>query len=332
MSALTSLQQKFRKLVFLEHHPESGEVFLKQRRVFTLPSKAGWMFLPLLLLLFVTSVNYNLNLGFALTFVLAACAGINAFLGFRNLAYLHLLAGPVAPVFAGEEAQFTLHLINRRKHFRYALHLGFAAKGHPDQTVDIAPESRSTRQLSCLASHRGSMPIPRVRLQTWFPLGLLRAWSTWLPDVEVLVYPQPEPFAPPLPGSGASGNEGQGQTGEEDFAGVRVYQSGDLLKHLAWKHIARVDLDAGGSLMTKQFSGGSGRDILLDFASLPDTLDLELRLSRMTSWVIAADACGLAYAFQLGATRYAAASSPLHRSDCLRALALHALPSGRSVA
>ncbi|MBC7405510.1 MAG: DUF58 domain-containing protein [Cytophaga sp.] len=323
MSALTSLQQKFRRLVFLEHRPESGEVFLKQRRVFTLPSKAGWMFVLLLLVLFIASTNYNLNLGFALTFILGGCAWINAFMGFRNLAYLHLLAGPVAPVFAGEEAQFTLYLINRRKHYRYALYLGFAAKGHPEQTVDIAPHSRAMLQLSCPTTRRGRLPIPRVRLQTWYPLGLLRAWSTWMPDTQALVYPQPEPFAPPLPMTGAASKKGQGSAGDEDFSGVRVYQVGDALKHLAWKHIARVDLDAGGSLITKQFSGGSASDILLDFSSLPSNLDLEIRLSRMSSWVLQADASGLAYAFRLGATEYPAAIGEPHRADCLSALALY---------
>ncbi len=323
MSALTALQEKFRRLVFLEHQPESGEVFLKQRRVFTVPSKAGWMFILLLLVLFIASTNYNLNLGFALTFVLGGCAWINAFMGFRNLAYLHLSAGPAAPVFAGEEAQFSLHLINRRKHYRYALHIGFAAKGHPEQAVDIAPHSRSTLQLSYPTLRRGWLPIPRVRLQTWFPLGLLRAWSTWMPDAKVLVFPQPEAFAPPLPLTGAANKDGQGLAGDQDFSGVRVYQDGDALKHLAWKHIARVDLDAGGNLITKQFSGGSASDVLLDFASLPGNLDLELRLSRMTSWVLEADASGLAYAFRLGAADYPAATGDAHRMDCLSALALY---------
>ena len=320
---LINLQRKFRQLVFLEHRPESGEVFLKQRRVFTVPSAPGWAFVVLLLILFIASTNYNLNLGFALTFVLAGCGFVNAFLGFRNLAYLHLLAGPVAPVFAGEEAQFNLHFSNRRKHWRYALYVGFSAKGHPEQAIDIAPNSRSTLQLSCPTLRRGRMQIPRVRIQTYFPLGLLRAWSTWMPDTQALVFPQPELFAPPLPVTGAANKDGQGQAGDEDFSGVRVYQAGDAMKHLAWKHIARVDLDAGGSLITKQFSGGSASDVLLDFSSLATNLDVELRLSRMTNWVLQADAAGLAYAFRLGALEYSAAIGASHRIDCLSALALY---------
>jgi len=320
-----SLQQRFRRLVCLEHRPETGEVFLKQRRVFTLPGKAGMVFMLLLLVLFIAATNYSLSLGFALTFVLGACAWVNAFLTFRNLAYLHLLAGPVQPVFAGEEAQFTLHLINRRKHQRYAVWIGFSGKGHQEQPVDIAPHSRTSVQLSVQAMERGWLPIPRVRVQTWFPLGLLRAWSTWLPDARALVYPQPELHAPPLPYAGNSQADGQGHAGNEDFSGVRAYRTGDAIKHLAWKHIARLGAESGAPLISKEFAGGSASDLTLDYERLPRTMETELKLARMTRWVLEADATALPYAFSLGGIRYPARTGQAHRLECLRALALHEL-------
>lgn len=325
MNPLTYIEQRIKKVVLLEQFPEPGEVFLRQRRVFTLPSKPGFMFLLMLGVLFIASTNYSLNLGFALTYVLGGCAWVNTFYGFRNLAYLHLAAGVAAPVFAGEEAQFTLHLINRRKNHRYALHVGFASAGQAEQTVDIAPDSQVTIQLAQATTRRGLQAIPRVRLQTWFPLGLLRVWSTWLPAVQVLVYPQPEANPPPLPFAGVANQDGQGHAGDEDFSGVRAYQSGDALKHLAWKHIARIDLDAGGNLITKQFSGGSASDLLLDFSQLPAQLDLELRLSRMTSWVLAAEATAMPYAFRLGSSYFPAANGEAHQASCLQALALYGL-------
>ncbi|MDY7538726.1 DUF58 domain-containing protein [Undibacterium sp. RTI2.1] len=325
MSLFTNLQTRFRKMVFLENKPETGEVFLNQRRVFTLPSKPGWMFLLLLITLFIAATNYNLSLGLALTFVLMSCAWVSVFLGFRNLAHLHLLAGTAQPVFAGEDAQFTLHLINRRKYARYAVWVSFSSKDAAQHAVDIAAFSRTSIQLSCSSETRGYLPIPRVRLQTWFPLGLLRAWSTWLPDVQALVYPRPELNAPPLPYQGSEKNDGRGHAGSEDFSGVRAYQTGDALKHLAWKHIAKVDVAAGGQLVTKQFSGGSASDIMLDFSSLPKNMDVELKLARMTSWVLEADANAQPYGFRLGGNHYAPATGQAHRLDCLRALALYEL-------
>lgn len=323
----TSLKKRLRKIVFLEHKPESGEVFLNQRRVFTLPSKPGLVYVVLLLLMFLAATNYSLNLGFGLTYVLGGVALVNVFYGFRNLAYLHLLPGSARAVFAGEETEYTVYLINRRTHPRYAISVGFAEKGHPEKFVDIAADSRVAVQLSYPTTNRGLQAIPRIRLQTSYPLGLLRAWSTWLPDANALVYPQPEANPPPLPMSGAGQKtETPGHAGDEDFAGVRAYQPGDPMKHLAWKQIAKVDTALGGSLVTKQFAGGSGSDVMLDFAALPRNMDTELKLSRLTSWVLEADQRGLTYGFKLAQTQYPPTTGPEHCEACLRALALYEIP------
>jgi uncharacterized protein (DUF58 family) len=322
MMLLSQIKAKFRRLVFLEKSPEVGELILKQRRVFTLPSKAGLLFCGMLIILFLTSTNYNLNLGFGMTYLLIGVAIVSVFFTFRNLAYLRLNATAGAPVFAGESAQFSLHINNPHTLERFAIHVGFLEKGHVDQIIDVSKQDRLTIQLAYPSAHRGYLPIRRIRFQTWFPLGLLRAWSTWLPDTKVLVYPTPETFPPPLPYIGETQNEGVRSIGDEDFSGVRNYHLGDPLKHLSWKHIERVDLDAGGNLVSKQFSGGSAGDLLIDFDSLPTNFDLELRLSRMTSWVLEADRLGLAYAFKIGVIHYRAAATESHRHACLSALAL----------
>ena len=160
-------------------------------------------------------------------------------------------------------------------------------------------------------------------MHTRFPLGLLRAWSYWVPDTKVLVYPYPEPSAPPLPMVGREKEDGEGRAGHDDFAGIRAYQIGDSMKLLAWRQIARIGTDSNGALVSKHFEGGAASELCLDFALLPQAMDLELRLSRMTRWVLDAEAQGLAYAFRLHDIYFAAALGPAHREACLRALALH---------
>lgn len=326
---LSRLEHWFRKRahkwMFANRGPESGEVFLGQRRVYIVPTHPGLLFCVMLIALFIGSVNYNLSLGFGFTFLLAACALIDMHLTFRNLAHLHLKAGRAAAVFAGEDAQFELHLINRSKLHRYAIWLDFVGDGLPkvQQPADIAPHATQTVLLSTPAAERGWLPAPRVRLQTRFPLGLLRAWSYWRPFAKALVYPRPEEEAPPLPLSGAEEKDGDGQAGHDDFAGIRGYQAGDSLKRLAWRQIARVDVDLGGTLVTKHFEGGGAAEVALDFSELPRSMDIELKLSRMTRWVIEAEARGLPYAFRLGTTRLGPALGPGHQETCLRALALY---------
>jgi uncharacterized protein (DUF58 family) len=319
------LRTRLNKWVFQLRDAEPGEVFLNQRRVFIMPTRAGLAFVVLLMMLFVGAVNYNLSLGFGFTFLIAGCALIDMHLTFRNLAHLYLRAGRAQPVFCGEEAQFELHLMNRRQHDRYALWLGFLGDGAPgvEHATDVPANTTTNIALSTHAGRRGWLPAPRVRLQTRFPLGLLRAWSYWQPDLRALVYPRPELQAPPLPMQARSDDTGSGSAGHDDFAGIRAYQPGDQLKHLAWRQIARIDLDAGGTLVTKHFEGGAASELCLDLAELPRNMHLEDRLSRMTRWVLDAEAAGLPYAFRLGGEFYPAALGPAHQAACLSALALH---------
>ncbi|NEX60599.1 DUF58 domain-containing protein [Noviherbaspirillum galbum] len=318
-----SLRQRASRWMFRHRGPEAGEVFLNQRRVYILPTHPGMVYFVMLLALFVGSINYNLSLGVAFTFLLAGCGLMGIHLTFRNLAHLALTAGRAHPVFAGEDAQFELYLTNRRRHDRYAIWLDFQADERPElaKAADVAGNATQGITLASRAAERGWLQAPRVRLQTRFPLGLLRAWAYWHPDLKAMVYPRPEDNAPPLP-LGENGEDGTGAAGDDEFAGVRGYQAGDSLKRLAWRQIARLDPDIGGNLVTKHFEGGAAAEVVIDLRALPARMDIEARLSRMTRWVLEAEARGIPYAFALGTTRLPAALGPAHRDACLRAMAL----------
>lgn len=319
--------------------PEPGEVILTQRRVFILPTNAGLGYGALLVVMFIGSINYNLSLGFALTFLVAACAVIDIHLTFRNLAYLHLSATCVSPVFAGEDAQFALLLTNKRVHARFAIRVGFIGQRAihtrdgtrptplPMQPVDIAAMTHTQLLVPAPSTVRGWLPAPRVRLTTCFPLGLLRAWSYWHPQISALVYPCPETGAPPLPRTGTASTAGLAGHGVQDeFAGIRTYRPGDSVRHLAWRQIARMEADPGSPLMTKQFDGSKTSDLLFDFDALPHNLPLEARLSRLACWILEAERRTIAYGLRLGTTQLGTGLGPAQQHACLRALALYQGP------
>ena len=302
---------------------DRGEVELNQRRVYVLPTRAGLGFSALLLTLLIGSVNYNLGLGFGLTFVAAACGLVDMITTYRNLAHLHLRPGRAGAVFAGEDAPFELLLANRTRLSRFAVWVDIDTEKDPRHAVDVPAGGGATVVLSSASSRRGWMKAPRVRLATRFPLGLFNAWSYWQPDSRALVYPFPEQDAPPLPVSGRPHPDGAGSAGSDDFAGVRSYQPGDPLRQLAWRHIARLDPSLGGQLVTKQFEGGALDELVLDLDALPPRLDLELKLSRLTRWVLEAELRALPYALRLGRHSIEAALGPAHQAACLEALALY---------
>ncbi|MBK7416335.1 MAG: DUF58 domain-containing protein [Dechloromonas sp.] len=137
------------------------------------------------------------------------------------------------------------------------LGLGLQAPGNPGIGTQIAPEESSEIAIPVLATQRGWMMLPRVRLSTVYPLGLLYAWSYLQPDMRCLVYPKP--ITTPLPPEQSTSMAGEryGDGGQEDFAGFRNRQPADSLRHVAWKACAR---DAGQRpLLVKQFAGGANR-------------------------------------------------------------------------
>ena len=54
--------------------PLSDTLVLTQRNVYILPTRAGWLLAASLMVLLIASINYQLNLGYLLTFLLAGSA------------------------------------------------------------------------------------------------------------------------------------------------------------------------------------------------------------------------------------------------------------------
>ena len=296
----------------------AGDRRLTRRNIFVLPSRAGALFLAVVVTMLITAINYQLSLGYALTFLLGSAAVVGLLHTFRNLARLTLRAGRAEPVFAGQLAEVTLIARNESTLERYALSLHTATMAQPEY-FDLAGNAEHFVSIALPTQQRGWMQVPALTLTTTFPLGLWRAWARWKPALRVLVYPHPETAAPPLPASAAVGGEGTAQgRGQEDIAALRPYAAGDSPRLIAWKAIART---ASETLITKEFEGGDLGELSLDWAQLPSSMDVEARLSRLTRWVLDADAAGVRYALSLPGRHLDLDAGPVHRARCLEALA-----------
>lgn len=294
---------------------------LGQRRIFILPTRAGLVFAVALAVMLVGAINYNLALGHALVFLLAGLGLVGMIHAFRNLVGLEIAGGRSTPVFAGETAHFPLHLRNRRTEPRLALAL--RAGDGPLVMADVAADGESEVALPVPAACRGWLDLPRVRLESRYPLGFFVAWSYPRPALRCLVYPQPLPCPlPPAQPVAAMGEQG-GAAGREDFAGLRPRQPADSPRHVAWKAAAR--LGDAQPLPVKEFAGGAREELWLDWESLPEGDD-ETSLSWLAGWVLAADAIGLPYGLRLPGREWPPASGAAHRGRCLETLALWGLP------
>jgi uncharacterized protein (DUF58 family) len=299
--------------------PERGTVVLGHRRVYIVPTRAGWIFAATLGILLVGSINYALQLGFALTFLLAGMGLAAMVHTTRNLARLAVSAGRAEPVFAGERAKFRLHLDNRMPLERPAILVRHPASG-AHQVLDLPAASAGEAVLGVPAARRGWLPLGRVMLETRFPLGLFRAWSYVALEARCLVYPRPERTPLPAPAADAAAGAARAQAqGADDFSGLRAYQPSDSPRHVAWKAVARAE-----HMLTKQFSGAASAELWLDWSLTAGAADAEQRLSRLCGWVLGAEQAGVRYGLRLPGLEIAPGRGEEHRAACLQALALHA--------
>ena len=316
-----NLRQRISDWIFRARFPEQPPVVLTQRRIFILPTRTGYFFAFVLLLLLIASINYSLSLGFLLTFLLASMGSVSMLHTFRNLARLSISPGKGEPVFAGDIAQFALVFSNPgMPRFSVGARRTRAARHDSAEPVfaDVGESGNTTLHLPVRAEHRGRLSCDRVEVFTEYPTGFFHAWSYVDFGSRCLVYPRPDPGAGALPLDAHA--VGQGNIpirGDEEFQSLRAYRPGDTPRQIAWKALAR-----GQGLLVKEFGTTASADLWLDFDMLPG-LPVEQRLSRLTWWVLEAERAQVPYGLKLPTHSMRPLTGTRHRDACLEALALY---------
>ena len=331
-STTAYLQTRFRAW-FENRLPMTDQVTLTQRTVYILPTRPGLMLGVTLLTLLVASINYQLNLGYLLTFLLAGSAlvGMHVCHGTLRGIAMHLIA-PSAH-YAGTMAAFDIKLSNEKRSIRHGIGLSVlsatvkSTKQDHWSWADVPAQGSSTVQVAFKPERRGLHRLPTLTAETRFPLGTFRVWTVWRPAAQVLVYPAPEANPPSLPPgeprSGGATHIAQAQTSAE-FDGVRAYRRGDPLKLVVWKKAAKADENdsrESGGLVVRDTQQAQRHELWLDFAQA-GAGGKEQKLSRLCAWVLAAEKLALDYGLRLPALEIKPASGEAHKRQCLEALAL----------
>jgi len=317
-------RQRFRGW-FENRLPLSDHITLTQRTVYILPTRPGLMLGVTLMILLVASINYQLNLGYLLTFLLAGSALIGMHVCHGTLRGLALHLQAPGAHYAGATAPVDIRLTNTRRATRHGIGLSILDSRASKYWVwtDVPGQGNSTVQVAFKPTGRGLHRLPTLTVETRFPLGTFRVWTVWRPAAQVLVYPAPESHAPPLPPgeprSGDAANASRARdTGELD--GVRGYKRGDPLRLVVWKKAAKAD-KTGNGLVVRDSAQANTYELWLDFMQA-GTADMEHKLSRLCAWVLAADKQAVVYGLRLPSLSIAPASGEVHKRQCLEALAL----------
>ena len=302
--------------------PFCDSTTLTQRNVYILPTRPGFMLAATLLVLLVSSINYQLNLGYLLTFLLAGSAVVGMHICHGTLRGMTMNLVAPSPEFMGASAVIGVNVVSNRKRWRHGI--GVSVLGQKAWSwTDVAPLSSSLVHVAFKPLQRGLQRVPSLTAETRFPLGTFRVWTVWRPAAQVLVYPAPEKHPPPLPpGEPKSGQASHAQRSSSgDFDGVRPYRRGDPLRQIVWKKAAKAD-----ELVSRNAEQTQAYELWLDSAQtgLPASTPAqqEARLSRLCAWVLQAEKSGLTYGLRLGSALVKPGTGDAHKRRCLEMLAL----------
>ena len=287
--------------------PREMRAVLDRKRIYVLPTRQGLFFSLILFLMLTGSINYDLSLGFALTFLLASIFLTSSYRAFSNLSGIALSPMRIRPVFAGEEAHFRIFL-DGGGHARSGI--GILAEGNV-LTLDF--DRSGIAQFGMMTEKRGWLQPGRFTIHTLHPLGFFRAWSYVELAMPCLVYPKPIESALDSAGGEPQDSRRAG-AGSEDFAGLRAYRPGDPASRIAWKRASML-----GTLQTKVYEEPEGGGQLwIEWDKVAG--GVEERLSRLTALVLAAK--DARFGLRLPGKTIPLGEGEPHRLRTLEALAL----------
>lgn len=258
--------------------PREEKVTLEQSKIFIVPTRQGLLLLMIAAMILLLAINFESSLNYALAFWLISMLWVAVHLTFRNLSGLTIEAHAGNLVCVGDVAEVTLKLSSKKKVNRGVLELIHEDWGSVHAWL---PEQQAEIRIPLKAFSRGPVLLPRFRIETRYPFGLVVAWTNLLIDVKAWAYP--EGMAYDRTSDQSDGDDEQSindhffKSGSEDFHSLRSYVPGDPIKRLHWPGFSR-DL-----LLVKSFSDYQSSDEMIDWAHFPGVPD-ELKLSAIAHY------------------------------------------------
>jgi len=241
-------------------------------------TKSGIIFLGLMGLLYLSSMQSQSGLLFFIIGILFACYILNIYCAFRSLKWIEVNLPFSIKMMEGEKSRVTISVKNNAhspqgmieiiSSFGKILNMGVLEGG---EEVHLFPEvSFSTR---------GIYSFSKFKIASSFPFGLIKVSKKIYRTGEFIVFPKVYPCISP-PAGGFEPMLGGVFTGKHksvsgsNFAGIRPFTPDDSFKFIHWKSSSK-----GMGLMVKEFSEElSGRITIIADRTATDSKDGETML------------------------------------------------------
>ncbi|THF87792.1 DUF3488 domain-containing protein [Deinococcus sp. KSM4-11] len=282
----------------------------------------GTSYLLLVMLTLIGCVNYDLSLGYGLTFLLAGVWAVAAGQAMRAARRLNVRVSPPQASVAGGEAVYTVQVGAPDRDIPLAVIVTTSQGDTRYVNARVQAGEARTIGVAVPARVRGRLTLTSVRVGALDPLAIWQATLRPVPAAgeawDVTVQPTPEAAPPPFPARvDVGGGDGTRRTrGDQEFASLRPYVPGDSPRQVSWRHVART-----GTLLTRETDAPLGSAVHLDWHDTAGAGSTEDRLSRLAAWIAGLRASGHAFSLNLPGQSLAAGTGEAHATQALDALA-----------
>jgi uncharacterized protein (DUF58 family) len=301
--------------------PRSDSQSFGQKNVFILPTGAGMVFGLLLVVMLITAINYQNSLIYLLVFLLGALFVGAMHQTHRNLSGLTLSMIVAGEGEAGGDVPFRFRIASGRND---SLAMMLSTETARLDGIHVPAGEARDVSLAIPATRRGYLRPDRIRIETRFPFGLLKAWSWLRPASAGVVFPR-SLQAPEVGSTVEDPNESASaaRIAGQDVADLRPWREGDMSPRVMWKRYAR-----SGQMVVADWEAQGGSPHWLDYSAFPGA-DTELRLSYLAWLVRDRAARGARFGLSLPGETIEPDSGNHHAQRCLRALAVWGLEKPR---
>lgn len=292
--------------------PPGEKLSLSQGVIYILPTRFGWWFIFLIILLYLLGTNYQNNLILLASFVFLSIMLSSMYMAFFNLHRLQLSTIKDSDTFAETPAMLPLQLKKKQVQM---LQIGLKGQRLTQLLPLLQGETQFKLQLPVLG--RGCYPLPRLLISSCYPMGLFRAWSYPALKAQVWVYPKPATAdTPELQHQAIGHSQNPNLLAEPDQ--LKPYQIGDSPKRIVWKKLPTAPSQPIVRQLSQQPSA------LPEWIVIPalQGAALEQTLSYACQALMTLEQQGCCYALQTPLTTLAPGKGKPHLTRCLQELAL----------
>ncbi len=215
-------------------------------------TREGRRFILASVLIAAAALNTGNNLIYLILALMLSLVVLSIVILKSNLSGLSIDAAASAPVFAGEEASFSLTVRNRKR-FLPSYSVNILSEGMTSRVYFplVSAQGGQAENVKILFARRGLYGRRSFTAQSGFPFILLAGRKEMEVGGEVLVYPALRDVEDVVP-DGWGGEQGDAVrtagAGEEIYS-IREFRHGDDLRRIHWKASAKVS-----DLMVKEYA------------------------------------------------------------------------------